>query len=85
MNIQKKINDANVVNAFLSRMQQPQVEVSDMPSGSRFTPWLSDKLEASKAELASLEEAEKEVKIQQHYKEKKAELQALADKYGIEL
>lgn len=36
LNIKKKMEDANVINAFLSRMQQPNVDVSDVPSGNRF-------------------------------------------------
>ena len=85
VNLQKRAADANVVNGFLSRMQAPEVDVSDVPTGSRFAPWLSDKLEAAKREISSLEDAEKDVAIQKKFAERKAALKEAAEKYGIDL
>lgn len=36
LNLKKKIEDANVINGFLSRMNQPNIDVSDVPTGNRF-------------------------------------------------
>ena len=77
------MEDANVINAFLSRMQQPNVEVSDVPTGSRFMPWLSDKLSAAKSELESLKAAEDDAQKQEKFKAAKAEFDKLREKYGF--
>lgn len=83
LNIKKKMEDSNVINAFLSRMQQPNVDVSDIPSGSRFMPWLSDKLLAAKSEFDSLKAAEDDVQKQEKFKAAKAEYDKLREKYGF--
>lgn len=83
LNIKKKIEDSNVINAFLSRMQQPNVDVSDVPTGNRFMPWLSDKLSAAKSELDSLKAAEDDAQKQERFKTIKAEYDKLREKYGF--
>lgn len=83
LNLKKKIEDANVINGFLSRMNQPNIEVSDVPAGNRFMPWLSDKLDAAKSELSQLKKAEDDAEKQKRYEEAKAEYDKLRDKYGF--
>lgn len=83
LNIKKKIEDSNVINAFLSRMQQPNVQVSDVPLGNRFLPWLSDKLSAAKSELDNLKAAEDDVQKQEKFKAAKAEYDKIREKYGF--
>lgn len=83
LNIKKKMEDTNVINAFLSRMQQPNVDVSDVPSGNRFLPWLSDKLSAAKSELDNLKAAEDDAQKQEKFKAAKAEYDKIREKYGF--
>lgn len=83
LNLKKKIEDANVINGFLSRMNQPNIDVSDVPTGNRFLPWLSDKLDAAKSELSQLEKAEDDAEKQNRYAEAKAEYDKLREKYGF--
>lgn len=83
LNLKKKIEDANVINGFLSRMNQPNVDVSDIPTGNRFMPWLSDKLDAAKAELSQLKKAEDDAEKQKRFADAKAEYDKLCEKYGF--
>lgn len=83
LNIKKKMEDTNVINAFLSRMQQPSIDVTDVPSGSRFLPWLSDKLSAARSELDSLKAAEDDAQKQEKFKAAKAEFDKLRENYGF--
>lgn len=83
LNIKKKVEDAAVINSFLASMTQPEIEASDVPSGSRFMPWLSDKLAAAKSELQSLERAELDEQNAQRLKEAKSKYDALREKYGF--
>lgn len=83
LNIKKRVEDANVLNGFLSRMQMPQVEVSDVPSGSRFAPWLSDKLDAAKNEFSSYQTALDDAERAKKQEEFDAQMKALKEKYGL--
>lgn len=70
INIKKRVADMNEINSFLARMQAPVLgDVSEVPTGSRLQPWLSDKLAAAKEEITKLDEAADEVEKSKKLKE----------------
>lgn len=63
LNLQKRARDANMISAINARLNDlglSGIDISDSPVGSRFQPWLSDKLAAAQDSLSALSKAEKD-------------------------
>lgn len=83
IHLNERIKDVSVANKFLERMQQQPLDVNDAPLRSRFAPWLSDKLEAARAEMASLDDAKKKVEHEKRLKEYDVKFKELKDSLGL--
>lgn len=84
LDIHNKVIDVNRANAFLARMQQQPISPGDAPTGSRFAPWLSDKLEAARNEFAELNAAEKKVERERKISEYNSKLSELKKSLGLD-
>lgn len=63
LNLQDRARDANLISAINARLRDvgaDGIPMSDAPVGSRFQPWLSDKLAAAQDSLSELSRAEKD-------------------------
>lgn len=63
LNLEKRARDANLISAINARLKDiglSDIDISDAPIGSRFQPWLSDKLADAQASLSELSKAEKD-------------------------
>ncbi len=63
LNLDKRARDANLISAINARLRDvgaDGISMSDAPVGSRYQPWLSDKLANAQASLSELSKAEKD-------------------------